>query len=857
MKRPLILLGLAVMGIAMVRNGAEEPKKRALLRFSQTQLLTAAQADGGRVTLTGTVRECRATSGGTRFSIDQISILQNDNSEQSLAEQHKIIFTIEETTGKEIQTTEDEPAKAGEGQAFLAPGDAVTVSGGVRTFDPAGNPGQFDMEEYYYRQNIVCGLGKPELLGVRPQKLTAASFLYRVRALLRASSLRVLEEEDARTVSAVGLGEKAWMDGTVKELYQESGIAHIASVSGLHVSLVGMSLYELSRRWLLGIGPAGALAGTVTILYTVLTGGSVSAIRACVMFLIWLLAQAAGRKYDRITAAFAALAVILSGAPSLLTDSSFLLSFGAVFSLAALVPALEEDLLPGKGEKRGAKKAGGIRSVLSRALRPLIFSLGLWLGMLPVTLYFFYQTPLWSFLLNLAVVPLMPAVMGFGLLGCLAGLVSVPLGSFLAAPVHYILALFEFLCGLELRLPGNLWVAGRPAAPSILLYYGAILSTALLCRRSLRGGLPHRKGSQPSPRSFRPCAVQHKPASPPETGRRADSSQMVSPPGAAKILLWLGCIGLCVLLMGSRGPKTMEILCLDVGQGDSAMLRMPTGEVYLIDGGSSTESQVWTYRISQALKYYGEGELDGIFLSHADADHINGVEEYLEAYERGFDGKNIHGITCRRLILPPTGDEEDFASLIALAREKGIEVLKLEAGDVLESRALGKSLLADQARAAENPGAPGTAAGDLPLWSFTCLAPHSSSLTGDKNQDSMVLLFRYGSFRMLFTGDLEKEAELSLARSGKDLEADVLKVGHHGSKNASSGEFLRAVRPAVSVISCGKDNRYGHPSAETMARLTAAGCGIYETDQNGAVRISATGAETAAVTYFFNKNIKN
>lgn len=778
MKRPLILLGLAVMGVAMVRSGAGKPKREFLLQTSLERLSDAAREGAGRVTLTGIVQECGAVSKGTQFSINQISILQNDNSEQTLTRQHKIIFTTEET--RQEKQKKEEGSSGGEEKSGpklwaawehggLEPGDQVFLSGSIQSFEPAGNPGQFDRREYYHGQNIVCVLEKPELLGVKRGRTSVKSLLYRARALLRDSSLRIFSEEEAKTVSAVALGEKSWMDGEVKNLYQESGIAHIVSVSGLHVSLVGMGLYELLRRFLLGIVSSGCLAGGTVILYTILTGGSVSAVRACVMFLIWLLAQGAGRKYDRISAAFAAAAVILAGMPGMVTNSSFLLSFGAVFSIAVLVPVLEEEI---------------------RGRGPLVFSLGLWLGMLPITLYFFYQTPVWTVLLNLLVVPLMPFVMGLGLLGSLAGMVCVPLGMFLAAPVHYILKLFELLCRLELQLPGNLWVAGRPSVTVICLYYGVIFLTALLCR-----------------------------------GRWRISR---------KRLLWAACVCLCLSLLKSSPPRDMEILCLDVGQGDSTLLRMPTGEVFLVDGGSSSESQVWTYRISQVLKYYGERSLDGIFLSHGDADHINGIEEYLEDYQRGLDGKNIHGITCRRLILPPTASEEDFAKLEALARKNGIEVIRLEAGNVLER-------------------GPGDDRNQGKGWSFTCLSPTASALTGDKNQDSMVLLFQYGSFRMMFTGDLEGEAERSLVRSGADLRADVLKVGHHGSKNGSSEEFLLAVRPSIALISCGLNNRYGHPAAQTLERLEAVGCAIYETDQTGAAELKTEGRGFIEITVFSAK----
>jgi competence protein ComEC len=130
---------------------------------------------------------------------------------------------------------------------------------------------------------------------------------------------------------------------------------------------------------------------------------------------------------------------------------------------------------------------------------------------------------------------------------------------------------------------------------------------------------------------------------------------------------------------------------------------------------------------------------------------------------------------------------------------------------------------------------------DKLLWSITCLSPEADLLSGDKNQDSMVLRLQYGDFSMLFTGDLEEEAEVTLAESGENLRSDVLKVGHHGSKKASSESFLAVVSPQIAVISCGKDNRYGHPAPDTVNRLMEAGCMIWQTQESGAVTLQSDG----------------
>jgi competence protein ComEC len=254
-----------------------------------------------------------------------------------------------------------------------------------------------------------------------------------------------------------------------------------------------------------------------------------------------------------------------------------------------------------------------------------------------------------------------------------------------------------------------------------------------------------------------------------------------------------------------------------------------------------------------AVKYYGVRTIDYIFLSHADKDHISGIQEYLENYKCGFGGANAHGVSVRNIVLPPSAAEEDFETIRSLAAEKGIAVQRLSAGGSVVGGSTGNSWR-DMEKVAEEDADNIVAGGASTTgsfhasgneWEIRCLSPDASALTGDKNEDSMVLMLTYGKFRMLFTGDLEGEAEKRLieraAVSGVDLDVDVLKTGHHGSAGASSEAFLAQVQPETAVISCGRNNSYGHPSQAALDRLADAGSDVYVTAWNGAVKIVTDG----------------
>lgn len=259
-------------------------------------------------------------------------------------------------------------------------------------------------------------------------------------------------------------------------------------------------------------------------------------------------------------------------------------------------------------------------------------------------------------------------------------------------------------------------------------------------------------------------------------------------------------IALFVLLVPEPSPG-LVITNLDVGQGDCAVVRMD-GKVVMIDGGSSDVKQVAKYRIVPYLKYCGIQTVDYIFITHSDSDHTNGLMEILQ--DDGHMGLHIGTV-----VMPDIAKkEEGYERLERKIKEAGVRIIKMSRGGVLRTRSA----------------------------TWKCLHPPKDYEWRSDNDYSLVMQVEYGDFRGLFTGDLEEDGEREALSYIADV--DYLKVGHHGSKGSSSEAFLAGLKPEKAVISAGRNNRYGHPARETLARFDAVDADVYSTISCGAVTVT-------------------
>ncbi len=253
-------------------------------------------------------------------------------------------------------------------------------------------------------------------------------------------------------------------------------------------------------------------------------------------------------------------------------------------------------------------------------------------------------------------------------------------------------------------------------------------------------------------------------------------------------------------------PGPFRICVFDVGQGDGIFIQTPYRTNILMDGGSISKQNVGTYILKNGIRYYGGDVLDYVFISHCDSDHYSGIAELLED-----DSMKI-----KNMVLPAIANPDKvYDDLADRAREKGCHVYFIKKGDSLEI---------DGVR-------------------FQCLNPEQRTYM-DRNQGSIVMLVTYRKFDLLLTGDIDGTIEENVMKymaKQKDTTLELLKVPHHGSKTASSEDFLRKLSPSVSCVSVGENNRYGHPAPEVLSRLEQYCDKVYLTKDSGAITIETDG----------------
>ena len=661
-------------------------------------------------------------------------------------------------------------------------GNIIKVMGKLRQFEEAANKGNFDSKKYYLSLGFYGKIeaGTIEVINSDYSGIRQGLYEMRMEIIERLEKLcsdnkgifSIINNKNG-IIGAIILGDKTDLDSDIKELYSVSGIAHILAISGLHISFIGMAIYRLLRRRFRFLFSA-AVSIPVVLSFGIMSGFGISTIRAIIMFILKIIGEVLGRKYDAITAISLAGLVLLVQNPFVVCNSGFQMSFGAIIAIVLILPIVEE-----------------ILNTDNKIIKVLSANFTISLVMNPILAWNYYELPTFSFLLNIVVVPLMSVVIVSSIVGIFCSCIMFGFGKVVIFPGCGILELYTFLCNIINKSSVASIVVGQPKVTIIIVYY-AILLVVLFGLKNIRTNYT---------RAEKERNIIKK-----ETGlvleKKAKKERRIK---GQNVKLRLACIvGFLLLncLIYYIPNPGFYITFINVGQGDGILIHGDNGTKVMVDGGSTSEKQVAKNCIVPYLKAEGIGTIDYSIITHTDKDHISGILEILE-------NNNSNRIRIKNLVMPDINMKDDtYNELIEKAKLKKINVLYIKKGDTLS---LGKTKI-------------------------KCIYPETTTTASDKNDYCTVLSVKNKTSKILLTGDISKEIEEKI-KDDIEENYTVLKVAHHGSNYSSSEKFLKKVNPKYSIISVGKNNSYGHPGNETMERLRKQGGVIYRTDEKGGITI--------------------
>lgn len=627
------------------------------------------------------------------------------------------------------------------GQEFY-PGSRVSFRGELLLPREARNPGQFDYRRYLANQQVFYQVQ----CGAGQCRLLEKgrglrSLAARGRQEVSAYLSRLLPEEERGLLLGLLFGDVSSISPEDYEGYQRTGVVHLFAVSGFHVSLLLALVWFLLSFFQVSSFWRLTLALPILLTYFFLVGWTASMVRAALMSLLALLALLLGRKTDIFTSLALAALLILIVNPGELFQLGFQFSFLTTLGLAHLTPWLL---------KRG----------LARFSAP---ALAAYLASLPLTAYYFNLVSLISPFLNIGAV----LVGGLATVLSLAGCILTWTIPTLAAPL-FLAAGFLIYCLSRFilwwaHIPWTAVTVPAPPLPAIFMLYGLLLALPTLW--------------------YYRFALRQVPV---------------------RIRVGMTCfLVLFLIILCWPAPQPLQVIFLDVGQGDSIFIRTPGGYTALIDGGGTPDSPYSVGRkiIRPFLQRQGLERLDLMIMTHNHLDHSEGLLEVIPLLSVG------------TFLMPAAeGNNQAEADIKDLCRERKIPLLEVGAGQRI---LLEKDIYMEVLHPAQRDSSIG-------------------------NNHSLVIRLVHGETEWLLTGDIEKEGLEQLLVQAPQLRADFLKLPHHGSISSYDEKFYRAVAPQAVVASVGF-NYFNQPHPQVTGYFTSRSIPCYVTRDNGAIITESNG----------------
>lgn len=627
-------------------------------------------------------------------------------------------------------------------------GDYIKINAKIEQPSKARNYMGFDYQRYLKSKKIIATIidvENVEILDVNKANI-AESIFNSVRNNIKKIMYKLLPKDAKELVVGMMIGDKEELDANITENFKNSNLTHMLAVSGAHISYVilglNLILKKISNRF------RKIFIIFFLIFFVGVTNFTPSVQRASIMAILLLVSTVLYKSQDTYTSiAFSGLVILIIN-PYSFFDIGFQLSFGGTIGIVLMYNNLMK-----RFKQKRKLKGYIVSSICVSVCANLII--------IPIMAFNFNTVSLTFWISNLFAGPFLGVIIILGFCMYLISFVIFPIAKIISIPLKYLIYILLVIVKYCSKIPFSSITIRTPYIFEILIYY--IVLYLVFNYAKIK---PY----------FKKLVV---------------------------IIMIVILIANSCIYVKNHGK--MIIYFIDVGQGDSTLIRTAQSKIILIDGGGS-ENSSFNVGEKTLLPYLLDRKitvLDYVVISHFDTDHCGGILYLMEH------------IKVKNIIISKQGKESsNYNKFKNIVLDKGISVIFAKKGDKIK----------------------------IDNETYMDVLFPSNNLISDNilNNNSIVTKICYNNFSILFTGDVEEIAEKEICsqyNTTNKLKANILKVAHHGSKTSSTAEFIKMVKPQIALIGVGEKNKFGHPNNGVIQRLKNMNTKIYRTDKMGEIVI--------------------
>lgn len=692
-------------------------------------------------------------------------------------------------------------------------GNIVEITGTYEEPNTARNYKGFDYRQYLKSRNIYGTIDCEKYEIIATNKINVASNIVNyVQNNIKENMFNILDEEQSALCVGILIGDREKISDITEDNFKKSNLTHMLAVSGSHITYIIVALTTILSK----TNRKFSLIITIFFLlfFTVLTGFTASVLRASIMGIITLLASILHRKSDTINNLGISSIIILIYNPYLLVDAGFLLSYAGTIGIILfskkisngiriIVNKINPNLL--NIEQNNNSKILFVKSIIEKIILYVISSLSVTLSanivIIPIMAYMFSTISFTFWISNILAGPVMEMVTIFGFIVYFISIIFPILAQFLGIVLNLLLTVLLKIAEISSKIPGASIYIKTPSIYMCVIYY---LIIYILFNMQAIKQIIRKKAI------FRLYAIKAK--------KQRKNILVI-------VILFTILVNSIIYVT----DKNIKICFVDVGQGDCTLIQTSGRKNVLIDGGGSEfgsfdvgESTLLPYLLDRGIT-----KIDYMMISHFDSDHIGGLFYIME------------NLRVDNIIISKQGESSENL-------KKFIEILQSN------NRGSKNKTNVILVKKGDNIKIDNTSY-------FEILFPEEELINDNiLNNNSIVAKFVSNNFKMLFTGDIEEIAEnrlCELYKSTNKLQADIIKVAHHGSKTSSILNFLELVKPKIALIGVGENNNFGHPNDAVLKRIKDLGAHIYRTDQMGEISIVIGNRGNVKINSFIKNKI--